>query len=554
MDFKNTLLTPISLWENFDDGLPLKGTSVNKIKVDGATMSEVYFSGRNIDGERVRVYGYYSEPDNAVKGAILYLSGEDEVVGSESFKEFLHDGYAVLAVDIYGKRDNVTNYTEYPSAVSYANLSETGRHKDFVDESARETCWFEWVSAGRYAVKYLKELGHKFICVAGDKTGANVGWQLVAFDKNVSCFIALFGAGWTAYKNMSKFDQNAEEPIESEESFRKYVAAVDAHAYAPYVKCPVLYLTSTNSKFFDFDRAGDTLSRIRKTVPCYYNYSVGYDVHLDLQSKNDIIAFLSAYMSDNSVNTITSPELAFTENGNKLKFTVDCDIQKATSVKIYISEGIMNAAYRNWKRYDITKNENGEYALEYLSVGKLAVFAFCVVDYSDGITLSSKEVLKRYDTQIDKHTTSKLIYSGKRGLNGLTFIDDEPTSIVFEDKYVEEVEGADNIIGAYSKYGLKSYKFSEPDVSIGDASMIKFDIFVKEYCPLTLTLYENAEGEVKKYHYIVELKSENIWQNILVKISDFKSDTGIVVKNFDKLVALSVNSDAKFIINNVLII
>ena len=84
--------------------------------------------------------------------------------------------------------------------------------------------------------------------------------------------------------------------------------------------------------------------------------------------------------------------------------------------------------------------------------------------------------------------------------------------------------------------------------------MIKFDIFVKEYCPLTLTLYENAEGEVKKYHYIVELKSENIWQNILIKISDFKSDTGIVVKNFDKLVALSVNSDAKFIINNVLII
>ena len=85
---------------------------------------------------------------------------------------------------------------------------------------------------------------------------------------------------------------------------------------------------------------------------------------------------------------------------------------------------------------------------------------------------------------------------------------------------------------------MKKAGLDEQLVFLDQAYIMTFDAF--------------ALNLVKKYHYIVELKSENIWQNILVKISDFKSDTGIVVKNFDKLVALSVNSDAKFIINNVL--
>ena len=82
---KNAFLTPTSLWEGFDDGLPLKEAEVNKIKVENTVMTELYFSGRAIESERVRIYGFYSVPESGrVKGALLYLSGENETIGFDS--------------------------------------------------------------------------------------------------------------------------------------------------------------------------------------------------------------------------------------------------------------------------------------------------------------------------------------------------------------------------------------------------------------------------------------------------------------------------------------
>lgn len=554
MNFKNTLLTPISLWSDFDDSLPLKSTTVNKMKVDGAVISEVYFSGRAVGNERVRIFGYYSVPDGVVpKGAILYISDEDEKIGSDTFKEFLNVGYAVLALDVYGKREGSVNHTEYPTAVYYANAVNAGRRKDFVDETAKETCWYEWVAVGRYAVKYLKEIGFDSICLAGNKTGANIGWQVAAFDESVTCFIAMFGAGWTAYKNVCKFDENAKEPIEADDSSRKYVAAVDAHAYTPYVKCPVLYLTSTNSTFFDFDRAGDTLSRVSDGVPCFAAYSVGYDVHLSESAKNDALAFLETYIGKKSEIRPKQVDLSCKADGDELRFEARFEEASVKNVFVYVNEGVKYASKRDWVKYTATGDENGMRFVTYVPQGKGFIFAFCSVEFSDGTVFCSKEVFKRAEKTSDKRLSSKLIYSSKIGLNGLTFIDDETSASVFADKSIEEITGADGITGAYSPSGLLSFKFSDPDFTLTDASILKFDVFVNEYCPLTLTLYED-DGEIKKYSFTQELKSENIWQNILVKISDFKSDVGFVIKYYDKVFAMSINSDAKFIINNVLII
>ena len=553
MEFKNTLLTPISLWEDFDDGLPLKSAFVNAIKVDGIVTSEVYFSGRAVGSDRVRIYGYFSHREqNDAKGVILYLPAEDEFVGADSFKEFISEGYSVLAVDLYGRRDGATNFTEYPESVNYANLSESGSYKNSVLLSAKETSWYEWVAVGRYAVKFLKEQGYSSICVVGNKTGANVGWQLVAFDENTDCFVALFGAGWTAYKGVSKFNEN--EPIEADEASRKYVAAVDAHAYAPYVKRPVLYLTSTNGRFFDFDRAGDTLTRIDKNTPCFYNCSVGYDESLDVVSKNDIVAFLAAYCAKSGCVMPKNDELTCAESDNFVEFKLNgaSDINRVT---FYVGEGETDARSRNWVEYEVEPDKNGGYSLRYKPDGKGIVFAFASISFENGITLCTKETFCRTEKTAVKRTNSKLIYSGKIGLNGLTFIDDETSVGLFADKKVEEIAGPDDIIGAYSADGLKSYKLSDEEFSLTDASILKFDVFAKEYCPLTLTLYEDCnDGSVKKYTESIEFKAENIWQNALVKISEFKSELGQPVRNYDKITAVSIRSDASFIVNNVLII
>lgn len=553
MIIKNAFLTPTSLWDGFDDQLPLKEAEVNKIKVENTVMTELYFSGRAIESERVRIYGFYSEPgDVDVKGALLYLSGENETIGFDSLKDFVAAGYAVLSVDLYGERNQLKNHTEYPQSVSYANIENCGRHKDFVDESAKETCWYEWVSVARYAVSFLKSKGYKKIGVIGDKTGANVGWQLVAFDKRIDCFVSLFGAGWTAYKDELKYSDSPEP--ERDESFKKYVAAVDAHAYAQYVKTPVLFLTSTNGEFMEFDRAGDTLSRIDKKVPCYYDFSIGYNAHLDEKSEKDVFLFLSEYLSEEKIKLPKNPELTVSDKDGKLRFTVDVDHnEKISAVKLAVNDGVIRSAFRTWKIYDMKHVGNGNYEFDYSPLSE-RTFAFCRVEYTNGAALSSKEACKRGEET--RQFVHKLVYSCENGLNGICFQDEKGgDGKAFLKRVIELRNGAFDIGGAYSPDGLISYAFLENKFALSENSLLKFDIYAEEYAAIKLTLFElDLSGEIKEYLYTGEFKAEKLWQNSLVKITDFKSESGFTVKNYGGIIALGIKSESKFLINNVLVV
>lgn len=42
----NEIVTPIALWRDFDDTLPLKATVLNQSVLSGVVMDEIYFSGR----------------------------------------------------------------------------------------------------------------------------------------------------------------------------------------------------------------------------------------------------------------------------------------------------------------------------------------------------------------------------------------------------------------------------------------------------------------------------------------------------------------------------
>ena len=559
MVFSNNLLTPTSLWGDFDDGLPLKEAVVSKIKVDNAVLSEVYFSGRAVGSERVRIYGFFASPEtDGLKGAILYLAGENEKIGFDSIKEFVSLGFSVLAVDIYGKREGTVNYTEYPESISYANLTGAGDRKDRVDDSAKETCWYEWVAVARYAVKYLKSLGYERVGVIGDKTGANVGWQEVAFDKNVDCFVALFGAGWTAYKNEYKYsDTENNDRVETDESYLKYVAAVEAHAYAPYVKCPVLYLTSTNSEFFEFDRSGDTLSRLNAEIPCYYNYAIGYNVHLDSGCKNDLVAFLYCYLIGEGEKFPDSPELEIEEKDGKAVFTVTVEERGLKHLRIFINEGVVASPHRSWNEYIPNSIDTRKYSFVLDGVNDSMIFAFCCAEYENGTVLSSKEIFKKLES-VKICKSSKLIYSDREDFNGLCFMDgeaDAPLSDVFVNKTIEKVMGANGISGVYSPDGLISYGLARSGFGLNENSILKLDVYAPEFCPLILSLYESTEdGSVKKYDYSQDFKAEDLWRNLLIKITDFKSDIGLGIKSYDKVFALSIYSESRFAVNNILVI
>lgn len=555
---QSVILTPISLWEGFDASMPTKANMLSEIRYDNVVHRDFFFSGRAVGNERVRIFGTYFTPDDTLSHeCLLYIPDIKEMINYEEVIDYVKMGFSVLMVDLYGKRDNAENYTVYPEAVSYANYEMRGRRMDYVDKSAKETCWYEWVAATRYAMTFLLEQNPKVnkVGVIGIKNGANIAWQLAAVDDRVKCAVFMFGAGWSAYKGVCKF---SDSDIVMDEERRKFIAAVDAHAYAQYVKCPVLFLTSTNSTEFDFDRSLDTLSRISADVPYAFNFSPGFNVYLDDYCKKDVELFLYGQFGIKKYDFPKCPEVTVEQDGNLLSLTLDySDKLKVESAKVYINEGVINPAIRNWNSCDFVGDDDyGKMKYEYVANGSTKnVFAFAVVRYKNGLTLSSKLAYKKLETSSSKK--SNLIYSSRDGLDGITFYDknaSEKSIFVDEGKFLELVKGANGIYGAYSHCGLISYKFSEPCCAVDENSILELDFYTAEFCVVKLSFMAETPSGVKEFSYSIEMKSGSIWQNVILKIGEFKSKEGMSIRKFQNIFALKIESDGKYVVNNILLI
>ena len=228
----SNILTPISLWKNFDDTLPLNCKILGE-KVDGEVKIQyLRFDGRDTGKGRVSIFGAYAEPINSTcLDCILILPDSLETVNEDLLKFFVGKGYSAFMVDYRGKVEGVENYTIYPENVSYANLAQAGRRKDFVDESADKTSWYEWVSVGRYAYKYLNErLNGGNIGVVGIRDGGEIAWKLIASVK-FSCAVTISAAGWKAYEGYNK--SSTAEPVLDEERYR-FIAGIDSHSDFKY--------------------------------------------------------------------------------------------------------------------------------------------------------------------------------------------------------------------------------------------------------------------------------------------------------------------------------
>lgn len=558
MIFDSRLLTPISLWKQFNADEPLSSSKIGEIKYDKLAFSEYYFSGRTTKSGRVRIYGLYVSPDDGKKhSALLYIPEATEKMSYESVNEYAKMGYSVLAIDLYGKREGAENFTVYPADVEYANYELRGRYMDYVDGDATETTWYEWTAACKYALRFLKSLGAEKIGVIGVKSGANIAWQLAATEEDLALAVMMFGAGWSAYKGIPKYSG---KDLVMDDERRRYVAAVDAHAYAQYVKCPVLYMTSTNSDEFDFDRASDTLMRINPEVDYYFNFAPALDAYLDEYCKRDEEVFLAKYLGKSKKDFVAVPKVKATQDGAYISIDLEfSEPERVAEYKVYLNEGVLVPAHRNWVACALKDDgefSSGRLKFEYVLSGRSEqVFIFAVVRYKDGTGLSTKLIKKATEGIPQKR--ANLIYSSINGLDGITFYDkaDENVGIfVNVDECIMLLKGADGIYGAYSPYGIISYKFSEPCCRVDENSIIKLDIYASEYCLIKIILVVKKDGGTAEYVYTKEIDASEVWNNLTVFISEFKSQEGMSVKNFDDIIALKIESESKYAVNNVLLI
>ncbi len=528
-------------------------------KLEGGVLYEyVNFSGRDTGMGRVTIYGVLAT--NAITPShecVLLFGDSGEGIDEALLAYFVKNGYSALCVDYAGKRAGADRYTEYPENVVYANLSQCGRYKDFVDVDAEKTCWYEWVAVGVFARKYLSEkFATENVGLVGIKDGGEIAWKLAAVRK-FACMVAVNACGWKAYNGYSKFQGN--EPQFDDERYR-FIAGIDSQSYAPYVKCPVLILCSTCDPSFDYDRAYDTFSRINREFAAQssVSYSVNSGLFVDLSSTKDMFMFLDSFVKERHVFMPKPAEISVeVDDLNNLIARINCDgmgiIEKCG---VYLAEDCYDFATRDWTVAPLKRVINPHESEFYLNVYEKssAVFVVCYAVYSNGFTVWSKLAFKKIGGKFrNSRTKSKIIYTNKFGSECFSVADCSSISVggifLTDNQTLPQIVTRNNLSGIYAKGGLITNRIKTPQFSPDADSILKFDICTDEDALVEVKITNHDDGNV----YSVTLNIiGGVWQSQILSAKVFKNERGISLTDFTRCDSLAVICDEKFALNNLI--
>ncbi|MGN0819220.1 MAG: hypothetical protein ACI4M6_02340 [Christensenellaceae bacterium] len=596
MNVNGNLLSPQMLWKDFNTAIPSNPTYLSADIYEGIETKSLYFSGRTVNKEKVRIFGVFAcrktVAKNKSKGALLILPDCTNTVNYELVQEYAKLGYSVFMIDYRGAYPETTNFTEYPKEIEYANYLNRGRRLDYADETAKETCWYEWVACARLAISFLQEQPNvEKIGILGIKEGANIAFMTAGCDKRVDCIVPLFGSGWRAYKGVLR---SSGLDIDIDEERMRFLAGVEVQAYAPNVACPVFYMTSTNSPDFDFDRSADTLVRIGENALkdksskgnggkfekiCYVNYAPRLKNYLDEYCKKDVELFLAKYLKDDDVYFPSDPKLELTlvpvkdklesgvdeENALTVGYEIRCDVKaefndkaRFKSVSVFISEGIENYAFRDWNEMTPIKSRiESERKFFYVLNGNSSfVNVFVRVEYRNGVTLCTLPVMKKIDLMNKRG--NKLLYSTESGLSSFTISEPKQNLelglFVRTNNMLEIAEDA-GVKGLTSRYGLVTYKANKTFLSLNELSIFMTDVYAREFTNVRFTLITaQPNGATCEHSAVCSVSGAEVWQNVLLKCTDFKSEYGKSVKDFSLVSALKIEFDGNVLFNNILFI
>ena len=556
----STFLTPVTLWKDFDDSLPLNEETLSERREEGAICRDVRFSGRQVGEERVRIFARYVLPAGEERFPAVMILFEAGCPFDEAFvRRFVSRGYGVLCVDYCG--DNGTDaHTIYPDAVDYANYVRAGSHLDRAEPSARETSWYEWAGVARYAAKFLSSRSEvtRFGAI-GLRTGGEVLFKIAPYAP-LSCMISVCAAGWLAYRGMEKF-ADGEKKVFDEEKHR-FIAGIDSQSYAPYVKCPVLLLSAINDKKHDYDRVYDTFQQLNPEVQKAFLYSSHGNGLIGMHSLADVDLFLDKYLKERSVFVSGPIGLSIEEDGEgnlvaRATFDEEGELRECG---IFYTERITGSHARDWTRVlggpANVRDSVGTFPLSlYEKSDRALVYAFA--NYSNNFSMTSKiqEVIvkKPYKNACVK---SRIVYSSERdALNGISGFRRRARSVAdcFADGRGVDAKllpGYGGILGATAEAGLVSYRVNEPRYSAPEGASLRFDAYCAEDASLKVTFYFDDDEE-NGFSAEARVAGGGKWKSVLFDASDFKSATGAHLESFSGALSLVFVSGAEVLVNNI---
>ena len=558
----NKILTPISLWKDFESTENVSFEVISEKKADEILYRELYILGRKTETGNVTVYAVEVMPDDGQKEkypSLLLLSAADTPVDISLASRFARQGYCVLCVDYRGDMQDEELCTEYPEDIAYANVLKAGRTLAHADEGAKKTAWYEWTAAARFALQYLCEREYtQNVGAIGIREGGEIVWKLMTFG-NLSCGICINAAGWISGRN------GPDHGAGMDEEQRMFVAGIESQSYAPFVKCPVLMIVSATDTYTDIDYAYDTFARINKDYFSTIDYSTGYNGSIDQAQIRNIDMFADKYLKNREI-FIPEAVQADIEERNGALYAVAMPSGEGEVVGCSVSYTEADEAgrsVREWKTVGCDKQQDGRYdaPLRFYEKAEV-VYLFARAQYSSGFTVSSKIVYKKLEKKYKNSVPhSKLIFDATMSVEDAFYPADKrkyclyafPTSSRVNVPYM--TEGYGKIWGAACLHGLKTYRISALRYLPTKKSLLHLDLYSDIDCEIEIDIIRRREdGTDETFRDVLCLEGRKKWTSYVAEADCFHGENGMALDSFCNCRALSLSekNNQLFVVTNIL--
>jgi hypothetical protein len=400
----------VELWKDYDARRePLDIKVVKEWKEDGVVTRYVTFKVGTFKESDARVAAYYSFPIGGGKhAAFVWSHGGGQRADRRRGIYFAKQGFATIDINWLGRplEDGIEVNTDWgnvdptqgPRFYSKAlrkswkqNLQPDPYSIDPV-ASPRNSNWFLLTVAARRAITFLEqqpEVDSTRIGLTGYSMGGMIT-SLAAIDPRLKAVVPFVGGSGFKHVDFPGGIKGSSIRLHLRD-VELYKRTMDASAYWPLVKCPVLFISSSNDFHSTFDRIYQSMALLKHS-----NWRVSTNIHQNHGPGPEqwvlLNQWFNQYLKGTDQNIPATPPSTFSVSGDTATFKIKPeDRDRLVNTEIYFSYD-PNSRTRFWNRVDAMQSDDSwSVQLPVHADLPLYVFALCRYRLSQKVQLEHGE-------------------------------------------------------------------------------------------------------------------------------------------------------------------
>ena len=528
--------TATELWQDYDaqkESLDIQ--VIKEWKAEGVVTQYVTFKVGTFKGTEARIAAYYSYPDNGKRNAAFVWShggGQRAERGRGVY--FAKQGFATVDINWLGRpmEEDISINTDWgnvdPSQGPrfYSKALRKGWKRNLLPDdysidpvpSPRNANWFLLTVAARRAITFLEqqpEVDPNRIGFTGFSMGGMIT-ALTAIDERLKAVAPFVGGTGFKYVDFPGGIQGSSIKPHFQ-NLELYKNTIDASAYWPSVKCPVMFISSSNDFHSTFERIYQSMDLLkhpnwRVTTNIHQNHGPGPEQWATLN------LWFDQYLKGIDQKIPATPASNLTLNTSSFirsaTFTVTpSDQDRLVNTEIYYSYD-PNSRTRFWIRAN-EKSAKGIWSTQVPLHADLPIYFFAICRYQ----LDKPQVLERGETDTFVLNSEEQSFLPE-SINLSSLVSLANPELVFEDfsSGIQDWSTRD-------QRSIKTYKFQNPELDRADHKKLSLTIDPQGR---RLALRVNAsskflsrENNLGNFSHARQIQGEGV-QEVLINLNDFK--------------------------------